>query len=435
MNAYTGIARLLLSGESWSGNERNCCFLNTGDSKFANISAATGLDFIEDGRAIAVADWDYDGDLDYWLSNRNAPRIRFVRNDLSVGHHFLNIRLRGTPCNRDAVGARVELHFANSKPGQIIKSLRAGEGFLSQSSKWLHFGLGTRNQIERMIVHWPGGEVEEFTNLAADRWYELSQGGKPQPWTPPVSTSRLKPSEMKIPRSSEQTRLIVLNRMQGPDAEFQTFDEKTASLEKYEGKPLLINLWASWCAPCLAELTEFGEHAEAFKKSGLKILALNVNGLADDNPRDVAAVRMAFEKLSLPFDGGLATPRLVSMLERGPGMFLNRNASLPIPSSFLFDSQGKIAIIYTGPVNASQLQADLSLLNASNKELLAATTPFPGHWLDELSADQTVGSRAPPGRKAANGTYPLLYGVLAVLMALGLSLILYFRSRQIRSNG
>ena len=59
------------SGKAFSGNERNCVFLNTRDGRFADISAGSGLDFPDDGRAIAVTDWDQDGDLDLWISNRN----------------------------------------------------------------------------------------------------------------------------------------------------------------------------------------------------------------------------------------------------------------------------------------------------------------------------------------------------------------------------
>jgi peroxiredoxin len=235
----------------------------------------------------------------------------------------------------------------------------------------------------------------------------------------------MEPSELKIPRSTEQTRVVVLNRMQIPNLEYRTFDEKTVSLQKYQGKPLLINIWASWCSPCLVELADFREHAESLQTSGLNILALSVDGLADDKPRDVAAVSAAFEKLSVPFDGGLAEPRLVSMLERGPGLFLNRSDALPIPSSFLFDSQGKIAIIYTGPVKAAQLQADLELLDASKQELLAAATPFPGHWLNE-SSDPPASPAVAENSKDARKNSGLVYGVVAGLSALGVCWILYF---------
>ena len=51
-SAPTSVMRLnqmLDAGVSWSGRERNCCFLNTGSPRFANVSAVTGLDFLDDG--------------------------------------------------------------------------------------------------------------------------------------------------------------------------------------------------------------------------------------------------------------------------------------------------------------------------------------------------------------------------------------------------
>ena len=82
------------AGRSFSGNERNCFFINLGNGKFADISGLSGLDFPDDGRAISVTDWDNDGDLDLWITNRNAPRLRLMRNDTKEVN-FISLRLSG----------------------------------------------------------------------------------------------------------------------------------------------------------------------------------------------------------------------------------------------------------------------------------------------------------------------------------------------------
>ena len=64
LNAWTALGKLLASGRSLSGRERNCCFLNLGGSTFADVSAVSGFDFPDDARGLAVVDWDADGDLD-----------------------------------------------------------------------------------------------------------------------------------------------------------------------------------------------------------------------------------------------------------------------------------------------------------------------------------------------------------------------------------
>ena len=68
--------QMIEEGQSWSGHERNCCFLNTGGERFANISAVSGFDFLDDARGVALVDWDHDGDLDFWVKNRTPPQVR-----------------------------------------------------------------------------------------------------------------------------------------------------------------------------------------------------------------------------------------------------------------------------------------------------------------------------------------------------------------------
>ena len=148
---WKAINSLLRSGRSLSGHERNCCFLNTRGQRFADVSAAAGLDFIDDGRVVALSDWDYDGDVDFWIANRSGPQIRYLRNNFGPGNHFVALALQGVRSNRDAIGARVTVIVHGSSgntPSKQSQTLRAGEGYLSQSSKWLHFGLGDAKQID-----------------------------------------------------------------------------------------------------------------------------------------------------------------------------------------------------------------------------------------------------------------------------------------------
>ena len=87
-------------GRSFSGQERNCAFLNLGELTFANVSSVSGLDHIEDGRGLALSDWDLDGDIDFLLTNRNAPMFRFLRNGIQNDNHFVSVKLTGRQSNR-----------------------------------------------------------------------------------------------------------------------------------------------------------------------------------------------------------------------------------------------------------------------------------------------------------------------------------------------
>ena len=70
----------LKRGGSLSGRERNCAFLNIDGKKFATISGVSGFDLPDDSRSMALSDWDGDGRMDVWVSNRTAPRVRFFQN-------------------------------------------------------------------------------------------------------------------------------------------------------------------------------------------------------------------------------------------------------------------------------------------------------------------------------------------------------------------
>ena len=165
--------QLAREGKSWSGHERNAVFLNTGGARFATASVASGLDFADDGRAIGFTDWDHDGDVDLWFRNRSGPRLRLMLNR-SKKSRSIAIRLEGTTCNRDAIGARVLVDIDGQPPQ--TKSVRAGDLFLSQSSKWLHFGLVGTVTDPAVKVRWPGGTEESFGRLSAGGRFLLKEG-------------------------------------------------------------------------------------------------------------------------------------------------------------------------------------------------------------------------------------------------------------------
>lgn len=177
---------MIHQGHSLSGKERNCVFLNQGDGGFSTISALSGFDMPEDGRGLALMDWDFDGRIDFWASARTAPRLRFMHNQLQGTGDWLGLRLRGIGrSNRDAIGARVRIELSNGRI--IMRSARAGEGFVSQSSKWLHFGLGKGASIKAVRILWPSGDEENLTGVKKNTYYTLVEGsGNLLPYNPPL---------------------------------------------------------------------------------------------------------------------------------------------------------------------------------------------------------------------------------------------------------
>ena len=70
----------------------------------------------------------------------------------------------------DAVGARLTLKSSSEPTLSQIRSVRAGDGFLSQSSAWNHFGLGPTPGELDLNIAWPGGETQTLTGIKASGW-------------------------------------------------------------------------------------------------------------------------------------------------------------------------------------------------------------------------------------------------------------------------
>lgn len=62
-----------------------------------------------------------------------------------------------------------------------------------------------------------------------------------------------------------------------PDFLLETYDGKNITLSTYSGKILFINFWASWCPPCRAEIPDFIDLYEKYKKDGFEILGINLD--------------------------------------------------------------------------------------------------------------------------------------------------------------
>jgi tetratricopeptide (TPR) repeat protein len=380
--------QLVHHGRSFSGHERNCCFLNTGTARFANISSISGLDLADDGRGVSIVDWDQDGDLDVWIVNRNGPQVRFLKNDVPTSNHFLAIRLvgNGTTSNRDAIGARVELITTDHKPQTTnhrpqLRTLRAGDGFLAQSSKWVHFGLGEATQIIKAVVRWPDGEAEEFTRLEVDGRYRLVQGaGQAEPWSAVRSAVRLAPSRPAVPTSTDQVRVASAVPPPMPPLSYLTWEGDQRDVFSDIDGPLLLNLWASWCRPCIGELNELAARQSELREAGLNVLALCVDRLAPAGAREPADAERVAEELEIPFAQGMATAQLIDKLQIVHDELLEDHRPLAVPVSCLIDRRGRLAVIYKGVTDVDQLLADARQLDVTGESRRETSVPFPGRW-------------------------------------------------------
>jgi len=380
LGAWGALYQQVDRGASWSGRERHRCFLNLGRERFANVSSAVGIDYADDGRGLATVDWDHDGDLDFWISNRTGPTVRFLRNETPAAGQFVALRLVGRESNRDAIGARVEVHVADDSLARRIRTVRAGDGFRTQSSKWLHFGLDEAAAIQKITVRWPNGRNEEFTDVAIGGRYELVEGSGV---AAPRSQGRrveLEPSELRTPQPTEQARVVLASRVPLPLLSYTAADGAEHSLNEPRKRPWLLNLWASWCKPCVEELNAFAKRAEELRSAGLDVVAINVEQ-ADPSAQSVRSTALRLlKRIEFPFDSGFADRELYEKLEMVLHHVIARRRPMPAPSSFLVDPRGEIVVIYKGPVTVDQLLKDVAMAPLSGPDVRNLGVPFRGRW-------------------------------------------------------
>ncbi|MCL4191521.1 MAG: VCBS repeat-containing protein [Thermoguttaceae bacterium] len=153
----------------------NVLLMNTGDGRFVDVSRSSGdgVSAKVSSRGTAFDDLDNDGDVDgVVLNSRTLPTV--MRNDSSKkDNHWIQLKLRGTTANRDAVGSRVTIVAGDFV---LIDEVHSGRGYQSHHGTRLHFGLGTRNRIDRIEVRWLGGGIEVFASPRVDQTLTLTEG-------------------------------------------------------------------------------------------------------------------------------------------------------------------------------------------------------------------------------------------------------------------
>jgi cytochrome c biogenesis protein CcmG, thiol:disulfide interchange protein DsbE len=132
-----------------------------------------------------------------------------------------------------------------------------------------------------------------------------------------------------------------------PDFSRANLAGKPVQLADYRGKLVLLNFWATWCAPCREEMPKFSQWQRDYGAQGLQIIGVSM----DD---EVASVKQLLTQHPVTY------PILMGDAKLGESF----GGVLGLPLSFIIDAQGRIVARYQG-------EADLVKMEAKVKELLS----------------------------------------------------------------
>ena len=363
----------LRKGGSLSGRERNCAFLNLDGSRFATISGVSGFDFQDDARALALVDWDGDGLMDVWSSNRTAPRVRFLQNQLTPNKNWIQFELK-EKCFLDPIGARVDVGLEDGRI--LMRSLRAGEGFLGQSSRVLHFGLG-EGKIQSIRVRRPDGEWQPFAPVDLGRRYLLERDKNQPSLASKPSASLIEGGDLGESAVPASPWIRMPMSLALPPLVAAQPGAKPVMLPPSDGKPFLINLWDPTCADCLVELREWTANRSRLP-DGLRIAALLANPETSDE-----AARNYLEEIKMPFAWGRLNSSSTALLAK----FLQQTfqPATPLLLQRLFWSMAKVTRFSIGKVTVDEIAAEVAALPSADEggaARLSRVYGSEGVWLD-----------------------------------------------------
>ena len=141
--------------------------------------------------------------------------------------------------------------------------------------------------------------------------------------------------------------------MQAPGFSRLDINGSQVRLEHYRGNIVLLNFWATWCAPCLLEMPRFVQWQNRYRTQGLQVLGVSM----DD---DISPVRALNRKLHLNYPVVMGDEKLGELY----------GGILGLPVTYLIDRKGAIRARFQGEIDLNKIEAEL-------KELLAAPPPVP----------------------------------------------------------
>ena len=164
------------NNETAFGGIINSLMINQGDLTFNMLNNESGAVINNNGYGSAFSDFDKDGDLDMILVGHpsSSGSINLLRND-SDPQNWIIFQVSQLGQNIYGIGSTIELYHGNTRQ---LNFIGAGNGYCSQNTLDVHFGLGNEIEVDSAVVIWPDGSTDTFTGLAINAYNILLKGNQ-----------------------------------------------------------------------------------------------------------------------------------------------------------------------------------------------------------------------------------------------------------------
>lgn len=153
---------------------------NNGNGTFTGISNIAIVNNTGPNYGATIGDYDNDGDLDLFESGTTNSKGLY-RNNLANGNKWINIKCVGSGApngsNKSGIGVMVRIKaLINGNPVWQIREISAQNSFDCHNMLNIHFGLGNAAVIDSLIITWPKGIRDVYTNVVPGRFYIAIEG-------------------------------------------------------------------------------------------------------------------------------------------------------------------------------------------------------------------------------------------------------------------
>ncbi|MDR3665236.1 MAG: FG-GAP-like repeat-containing protein [Ignavibacteriaceae bacterium] len=162
---------------NFNGN-KNFLYHNDGPPNYTFTKITTG-DIVNDvgnSMAAAWADFDNDGYPDLFVANRGNLNNFLYKNNNS-GNNWVNFTCIGTTSNKSAIGTKVRIKAKlNGLDTWQLREINSQHGYNSENDLRVSFGIANAAVIDSVLVQWPSGKVDVFTNIIPNKFYKIIEG-------------------------------------------------------------------------------------------------------------------------------------------------------------------------------------------------------------------------------------------------------------------